>query len=328
MVDALRYSRSEDLLRLALMMASHRQGLSLNDIQEEFEVGRRTAERYRDAILRIFPDTVERRDYDRFKRWHIPRQRINDLVSVSADDLAALHSAEKLALSNNMQEVADRLNILSEKLKTRIDGKTLRRIEPDLEALIEAEGFAIRQGPKPKIDEANLEELHFAIKAGNEVTLTYMARGTRKTSKQHVQPYGFLYGSRHYLVAYSPEQEDFRLYSLPNIQKVEVGEAVFERQEDFELDEYASRSFGVFQEDPIDVVWKVSAEAAEDAREYMFHPTQKIEEQKDGSLIIRFNAGGMLEMCWELFKWGGSIEVLEPPSLVDKFDELIEEYRD
>ena len=66
----------------------------------------------------------------------------------------------------------------------------------------------------------------------------------------------------------------------------------------------------MFQEEPFDVVWKFSPEVAEDAKEYLFHPSQKFEEQADGSLIVRFRAGGGLEMCWHLFTWGGQLSVL------------------
>ena len=45
----MRLEKSEQLLKLALMMQSSTEGVGLQEIQEEFEVGRRTAERMRDA---------------------------------------------------------------------------------------------------------------------------------------------------------------------------------------------------------------------------------------------------------------------------------------
>lgn len=327
MADNLRYARTEDLLRLALLMAGSRQGLSLLDIQEEFETGRRTAERMRDAILRLFPNTIEKRDDGGIKRWHIPRQYVSDLAFIEAEDFSAIHNAANLAEANNMPDTAARLVNLSEKLKVHIDNRILGRIEPDLEALIEAEGLAIRQGPRPRIDATHFETLRYAIKACQEVELTYTARGTGKTSEQCVQPYGFLYGRRHYLVAYTADQEDFRLYSLANVNKVQNTNTPFERQEDFDLDKYAARSFGVFQEQPVDVVWKVSPEAAPDALEYMFHPTQTIEQQNDGTLIVRFTAGGMLEMCWELFRWEGCIQIMGPEALKELYQENLNQMK-
>jgi predicted DNA-binding transcriptional regulator YafY len=80
----------------------------------------------------------------------------------------------------------------------------------------------------------------------------------------------------------------------------------------FSLKSYAERSFGVFQEPPTEVVWKFSPKSAPDARDYLFHPTQTMEQQSDGSLIVRFRAGGAKEMRWHLATWDGEVEVLEP----------------
>jgi predicted DNA-binding transcriptional regulator YafY len=62
-------------------------------------------------------------------------------------------------------------------------------------------------------------------------------------------------------------------------------------------------------------VWKFTPEVAADAKEFVFHPTQKIAEQPDGSLVVRFRAGGGLEMCWHLFTWGGHLSILGPKRL-------------
>jgi hypothetical protein len=47
----------------------------------------------------------------------------------------------------------------------------------------------------------------------------------------------------------------------------------------------------VFHEDPVDVVWKFSPKVAADAAEFLFHPSQSMDPQPDGSLVVRFRAG-------------------------------------
>ncbi len=64
-----------------------------------------------------------------------------------------------------------------------------------------------------------------------------------------------------------------------------------------------------------EVVWRFAAEAAERAAEFRFHPTQTVEPQDDGSLIVRFQASGWLEMAWHLYQWGDKVEVLMPEGL-------------
>ena len=192
-------------------------------------------------------------------------------------------------------------------------------MEPDLAALLEAENLAMRPGPRPKTRTFVLEELRQAIKACRVVTIRYYTRHSGRTSQRKVHPYGFLYGHRHYLIAYNLKrgEEGYRMFSLPNISKVELTDEYFERNADFDLGDFAKKSFGVFHEDPFDVVWKFSPRAARDARDFIFHPDQETENLDDGSLIVRFRAGGALEMCWHLFCWGEDVEVLEPQELAE-----------
>ena len=44
-------------------------------------------------------------------------------------------------------------------------------------------------------------------------------------------------------------------------------------------------------------------------------PGQRLEDQPDGSLVVRFEASGWLEMAWHLYQWGDAVEVLAPEGL-------------
>ncbi len=112
-----------------------------------------------------------------------------------------------------------------------------------------------------------------------------------------------------------------RLFALSGFERIESGDA-FERPEDFDLQAYLNRAFGVFQEDEQDVVWRFRPNAAPQARRFLFHPTQQMEDAPDGSLIVRFRACGMLEMCWHLFRWGDQVEVLGPDALQEMYAEM------
>jgi predicted DNA-binding transcriptional regulator YafY len=324
-----RYEKLESLLRVALDLRGNAEGLSLEDIQHRYGVSRRTAERMRDAIERVFPQLEQANPGELPKRWRIRSGTISSLAGFSVEELAALNSAVKLLRRENLSEPLARLETLSSKLKSLIRPDAARRIEPDLEALTEAEGTALRPGPRPVIAAEVLADLRHAIIACLKVRLHYRARGTGRLSRQLVCPYGFLYGNRHYLVAYSMNSKarDYRLFSLSNIEKVEVTNFPFRRHKEFLLSAFAERSFGVFQEKPFDVVWRFSPNAAADAKTFLFHPTQALEDQSDGSLIVRFRAGGALEMCWHLFTWGNEVEVLEPPHLRELLKELIAKAR-
>lgn len=326
--DHMRYEKPENLIRLVLKMQGTAEGVGLMDIQEEFSVSRRTAERMRDAVRYLYPQVDEIIDDDRIKRWRLPPGTANNLVAFSAEELANLETAISLLERENMSEAADTLRGVTTKINSLLHHSTLWNIGPDLEVLMQAEGFAIRPGPRPAIDREIFERLRTAIKNDKKVQIHYHSRTYGALSRQRVCPYGFLYGNRHYLVAYSlnPKHRGFRLFALANIQKVDVLDESFRRRSDFSLSAYAERSFGVFQEKPFDVVWRFSERAARDAKEFHFHPSQKREPQEDGSLVVRFHAGGALEMAHHLAIWDDEVEVLEPTDFWDRVDEQREEF--
>ncbi len=132
-----------------------------------------------------------------------------------------------------------------------------------------------------------------------------------------VCPYGTLYGGdgRAWLVGHVEGLLHMRLWRLDRIISVDLLDRCFARREDFDLAAYAAQSFGVFQEEPVDVVLRVVPEAADEAACWLFHPTQTVTREADGALRISFRAGGVQEMCWHLFTWGTEVKVVAPDDL-------------
>jgi predicted DNA-binding transcriptional regulator YafY len=135
-------------------------------------------------------------------------------------------------------------------------------------------------------------------------------------------PYGILHGGRGWLVAHVEGLPEMRLWRLDRIVSVDLLERGFTRQ-DFDLAAYAAQSFGVFQEPPMNVVLRFTPEAADDAEGWLFHPTQTMERDEDGSLIVKFRAGGAREICWHLFTWSDEVEIVQPENLQKKLSALL-----
>lgn len=310
----MRYERVADILRLATRLQGAG-GLTLDDIGSEFGVSRRTAERMRDAVERAF-GPLEQEDADDGRRhWRLRSNALRDLVRVSADELVELETAAAEVERAGLHDRAALLRELARKLRALAGEAERRRIEPDLEALTMAEGLAMRPGPRPRIEPGLLMALREAIKAGRAVSFRYLSRMTGRRSRQSVQPHGILYGSRAYLVGRTGWTRDMRYWVLANMSEAALSDESFAFDEDFDLEEFAARSFGVFQEEPVEVALRFAPEAAADAASFLFHPGQEMENDDDGSLIVRFTAGGTREICWHLFTWGDAVTVEEPDSL-------------
>ncbi len=317
----MRYARADRMIQLALEMQAARGGLTLSDIEERFGVSRRTAIRMRDAVIAAFPQADEVPSNDRAKRWRLDGANVRPLLGVTAEDLTALENAAVLLDKANLTDQADAVRGVASKVKASMAAELMRRIEPDLAALAEAEGMALHAGPKPAIPSSLFATLRTAIMSCRKVSFHYSGRISGRAEMRTVRPLGFLYGHRHYLVAQNdaPAADGAasrpRFFSLPQISRLKLRGESFERDPAFDLKSLVASSFGVFEEPAHDVVWKFTPESAAVARQFAFHPTQKNEVQEDGSLIVRFRAGGLLEMAWHLMTWGQHVEVLEPAAL-------------
>ena len=124
-----------------------------------------------------------------------------------------------------------------------------------------------------------------------------------------------IYGNRAFLVARNEWSDDPRLWRLTSMGDVGLLDDRFERDPAFDLQRYARRSFGTFQETPVRVVLRFDAGAAPDAASFLFHPDQTVDEQDDGTVTVRFEAGGLDEMCWHLVTWGETVTVEKPVRL-------------
>lgn len=99
---------------------------------------------------------------------------------------------------------------------------------------------------------------------------------------------------------------------LSNIKEVEILDIPFIPAAGFNLKNYAEQSFGAFHEEAFDVEWLFDKDVADEAEQYIFHPTQTMIKNNDGSLTVKFKAGGRLEMDWHLYTWGNHVKVIKP----------------
>lgn len=175
--------------------------------------------------------------------------------------------------------------------------------------------LVLHPAPRIELNKEILNTLRQAILSCHHIKMSYWTKYTGKTHTYTVIPYGFLYGLRdHYLVAKHSDGYDngkAHNFLLPKIKSVEILPDVFDSSE-FDLQEYALQSFGAFHEEPFDVEWLFDKEVALEASKYTFHPTQTTCFNDDGSLTVKFRAGGAREMDWHLYTWGSHVKVIEP----------------
>jgi predicted DNA-binding transcriptional regulator YafY len=314
----MRHEKAETLLRLARALAASAEGLTLEEMAREAGVGRRTAERMRDALWALFPQMEEVADPPT-KRFRIPQGLDGLFQSPSAEELAELSRAADALAAAGAPARAEALRGLETKIRSAMRSAALRRLGPDVEALARAETtVAVQAGPRPAEDPALIGALRQAIMALKAVRFDYRG-GSRRGAPRDAVPYGIMFGRANYLVAAELQadggQGEPRNYRLDRIEALQVLDRPAAAPESFSLPDYAARSFGIYQGEVEEIVLEIAPEAAEDALGWRFHPTQTVERREDGSVIVRFWATGLLELAWHLFTWGDRVRVLRPDAL-------------
>ena len=311
--DSIRLEKVGALVQLALRLAGSSEGLTLEDMAREFSVSRRTAERMRDTVRDLFPgfDYIQDGPHLRF----VIRGELAPLfIAPTAVELAELDGQIRTLEQAGHKERAEVLRRLADKVKATTRDKGKARTATDLETLRRAEVIARQVGPRSVCDAGTLDRLRESLLALKKVRFTYPA-GSEDAFSRTVVPYGLLFGRNAFLVGNQKLDCEPVLWRLDRISDLEILDEAGEPPEDFDLDAYAARSFGTFQEDSFHVVLRFRPEVAAEARRMVFHPSQVLREHDDGHLEVTFTAGGLLEMVHHLFTWGDKVEIVAPDEL-------------
>ena len=319
----MRHEKATRLLDLARMLAGSAEGLTLDEMAQNLDVGRRTAERMRDAVWAAFPQ-MEAIDDPPTKRFRIPSGLDSLFQTPTAEELAALRTAADSLRASGAESRAASLHSLEAKLLSALRGSARRRVAPDVEALVQAEMIAVHAGPRPFEEESVLATIRTAIKGLQALSFRYEGGSTPGRTRE-VTPLGVLFGRSNYLVALEGKGGKPRSWRLDRMSDLKALDKPAPPPEDFSLQAFAAESFGIYHDEIQDVVLRIKPKGAEDALRWRFHPTQKVTQEEDGSVTVTFRAGGMRELAWHLFTWGDSVEIIAPQTLKDKMIEELHE---
>lgn len=314
-----RLNKTEQIIELAMMFQNSYCGLCIDDIQEHFECSRRSAERMKSLLFDLFPEKVEEvPTFEKKKRWRFVKGAMNALISFTADDFANLEYLKGLSNDENKRKELDELIA---KIKALTPQKNLQSLDTDVSAIMESEGFAVRQYSGVNIEPKILEELRTSMLAFKKIQFDYQIKEEMKTIT--LNPYGLVIADKYYLVGYNDYVGDLRQYRVDKISELAILDEYFEKDEKFSLTEYSNNSFGVYQEKPIDIVLEFDKSVANDVLNYHFHPTQKIKQLENENVQVEFKSGGTYAICQELFKWGCSVKIQKPVELKNYYKQYL-----
>lgn len=317
-MDNKRLGKALDIMRLAEEAAARPGGISLVQIVDTFGVTLRTAQRMSRALEEAFPMVQTHTDKERRKWWQLRDSRLLHMQGIRDSELSALEMGIRRAERDGATTEVTALTSLRNRLLGTMPPTFARRAEVDAEAVLEARGHACRPGPRAQYSALVLGAIDNALKGPFTMQIDYAGAQDAAPRSRAVEPYGVLFGMRGYLIAREIDNGGkYRHFRLDRISRAGLLQDSFVRDPGFDLGRHAAQAFGSFHSDdeygPVE--WRFAPAAADVARTFVFHPDQQVQDEADGSLAVRFTAGGWLEMAWHLYQWGDVVDVIAPPEL-------------
>jgi proteasome accessory factor B len=118
-----------------------------------------------------------------------------------------------------------------------------------------------------------------------------------------------------YLIGWDETRNGMRTFKIERIRDASLTPDAFDAP-DAEIDGMFERAWDIIaDQDPVEVALRFSVAVSSRVREARWHPTERVEEQTDGSLLWRATVAGPIEIRLWILSWGDDVEVLEPPEL-------------
>ena len=302
-------------------LISARHGKSVSDMAQALQCHRRTVYRDLEALqaagFPVYTDRVEGRN-----RWSLlDTAKHNIPIPFSLPELMALYFSRGMMKVLKDTIFYDSLESLFDKIKTTLPAEYLEylgQIENSLE---------VSAKPYKKYGRIleTIEKISEAAINKKQIEIAYYTMSRKSQTRRKIAPYKiWFFDGTFYLIANCGLREDVRIFALDRIKELEITDEPFETPEDFNIDEFMRSSFGVFHGEPVQVRIWFAADIAEYIGEKVWHNSQRLEPQKDGSIIFEAEVAGIEEIKYWALKWGAKARVLAPESLREEIRREVE----
>lgn len=191
-------------------------------------------------------------------------------------------------------------------------------VEVDFAELDEFLSFAVEplRGEEEAMA-ARFREVAEAIRERETLDITYYTASRDAESRRLVDPYHLrCHHGAWYLIAYCHTRQEVRIFALDRVRALCRTGQHFEIPSGFSLEEYLAHSLGIERGRELRrAVIRFDAEQARWVRERQWHPSQELEPQSDGSLLLKVTVSGLGELKRWVLGFGCHAEVLEPVEL-------------
>lgn len=297
------------MLRVVTVLRGHPEGIRPAEIARRVGVATRTV--YRD--LRALEEEVGVAVWSENGLWGVVSEEFLPPLKLTLDEAMAVVLSARL-----MVRYADKydpdLAAAFEKLEEVLPRPLAEHVERTLDILA--------QHPR---DAAFSEHVHRLTRAWAErrvVTLEYEpARYAPEAAARQavVRPYLIepsLQTHALYLIGWDETRDALRTFKIERIRSVALTPRTFDPPEPGALEQALRGAWDIIADQPSTAVAvRFAPSVAARVMETTWHPTQRVEQAADGSIVWRATVAGTIEIRLWILSWGDDVEVLEPEAL-------------
>jgi len=310
----------ERIIRILQQLALKRD-VTVNQLYQMFEkkVPKRTLQRDLYELSAADIPLVDRPGEGRELIWSMDRSFASFIPeTIGSRELLVSHFMERLATVTKGTVLESNIRSLLAKARQLIAPEVFRSIDGDR---MSPESFGVTF--MGYIDYAphseTIDRLVRAVSERRRCHFTYKAVWREEPSEFDAEPYLLLYHKGAlYAVVYVPAHDNYIFLPVQRIRIVSVLDETFVRKPEFSLDTLREGRFGIYGgEDlkPERVVLRFRKEIADVVAERIWHPSQKMTHNKDGSLTFELKTIVSDELRAWIGSWLEHVEVLEPDHL-------------
>jgi predicted DNA-binding transcriptional regulator YafY len=290
-------------------------GKTVNDLACDLDCHPRTVYRDLDALQAAgFPIYNERVNGTGF--WALLESARKPVpVPFSLSELMALYFSRDVIKSLKDTVFYDSLESLLKKIKTTLPADAEKYLKQVEKSLTVGSRPHKQYGKFSKI----IDALNKAIIARKAVAIVYYTMSRKKVTRREVEPYKlWYYNGGFYLIGHCRWKKEVRIFALERIKALDPTDKSFKVPADFKFEDFMRHSFGVFRGEPERVSIWFDTDVVEYVKEKVWHDTQDIQDNRDGSIVFSADVAVTAELKRWIMRWGSAAVVLEPEQLRDE----------
>lgn len=155
--------------------------------------------------------------------------------------------------------------------------------------------------------------------------IEYNSFHDRQVVRLEIHPLRLVFHSRAwYLLAFSPHHKQVRTFKVVRVRKLNLASQKF-AQRDVDIEKHFGDAWSMIPEGrTYKIHLRFSSSVGPNVAEVLWHRTQKIVTNPDGSLDFHASVDGLNEISWWILGYGDQVEVIAPAALRRKFRTLTE----